>query len=75
MLVDDWSEGVGPYELFIEFLEAVFANISAGDPDSWHGRHLKPVEEVDSLAGPLQESGEREAPRAPDSLSPDWPRA
>ena len=52
MLVDDWSEGVGPVALFMEFLETIYQNVTE-EPTAdhgWQGRQLKPLEEVGSMA-------------------------
>eukprot|EP01052_Picozoa_sp_SAG31_P042311 SAG31_NODE_6682_length_1922_cov_2.376780_1_plen_530_part_00 len=59
MLVDDWSEGVGPAELFIDFLDTVFINITssvsaASDYYAELHRQLKPIEEVQSMSQKLQ---------------------
>jgi CRP-like cAMP-binding protein len=71
MLVDDWTEGVGPAELFIDFLQTVYDNITEGDPDSWQGKHLKPLDEVESKAELLEEKQESgvKAGKAADKLA------
>jgi CRP-like cAMP-binding protein len=55
MLVDDWSESVGPAELFIDFLETTFENITCiggaeanAQGEIAAGRKLKPLDEIKS---------------------------
>ena len=44
----------GPAELFIEYLDTVFGNISCGDATSWEGQRLKPLAEVESMADAIE---------------------
>eukprot|EP01052_Picozoa_sp_SAG31_P024882 SAG31_NODE_2147_length_6335_cov_2.753849_4_plen_446_part_00 len=73
MLVDDWSEGVGPVSLFIDFLNTLFENVTEAIPESEQieGKHsgarrLKKLDDVQSMAEhfeDMREAGLKEGRR------------